>query len=183
MRLQAAIGQQLVMVQNDPASAEFAEKTVAYAGAKTVYLTALRKEMPELINTATRRKLRPLQLDNFIRAFSVAGEKQEKAVDKKTVTFLERLSGNADVEKARAEFERAQSRRDVSQGFRWHRLHDLFLWHQGSFLRAAVLAFFLLSCLENIAHLFGASLLARLRCHSSIKRLFASAFPSRRADL
>ena len=64
--------------------------------------------MPELINTATRRKLRPLQLDNFIRAFSVAGEKQEKAVDKKTVTLLERLSGNADVEKARAEFERAQ---------------------------------------------------------------------------
>src|SRR6516162_5705195 len=104
-------------------------RQLAYAGAKTVYLTALPKEMPELINTATRRKLRPLQLDNFIRAFSVAGEKQENAVDKKTVTLLERLSGNADVEKARAEFERAQSRRDLSQGFRWHRLHDLFLWH------------------------------------------------------
>ena len=50
MRLQAAIGQQLVMVQNDPASAEFAEKTVAYAGAKTVYLTALRKESIRLTN-------------------------------------------------------------------------------------------------------------------------------------
>jgi hypothetical protein len=55
-------GQQLVMVQNDPAPAEFAEKTVAYAEAKTAYFTALRDEMPELINTATRRKLRPLQL-------------------------------------------------------------------------------------------------------------------------
>ena len=106
-RFSVAIGQQLVMVQNDPAPAEFAEKTVAYEQAKTAYFMALREEMPELINIATRRKLRPLQLDNFIRAFSVAGEKQEKAVDKKTVTFLERLSGNADVEKARAEFERA----------------------------------------------------------------------------
>jgi hypothetical protein len=64
-RFSAAIGQQLVMVKNDPAPAEFAEKTVAYAEAKTAYFTALRKEMPELINIATRRKLQLLQLDNF----------------------------------------------------------------------------------------------------------------------
>jgi hypothetical protein len=103
-RFSAAIGQQLLMVQNDPAPAEFAEKAVAYAEAKTAYFTALREEMPELINTATRRKLRPLQLDNFTVAFSVAGHKQQKAADEKTVTLLKRLSGNADVEKARAEF-------------------------------------------------------------------------------
>jgi len=60
-RFSAAIGQQLLMVQNDPAPAEFAEKAVAYAEAKTAYFTALREEMPELINTATRRELRPLR--------------------------------------------------------------------------------------------------------------------------
>ena len=107
-RFSAAIGQQLVMVQNDPAPAELVEKTVAYAEAKTAYFTALREEMPELINTAARRKLRPLQLENFIVAFSVAGHKQQKAADEKTVTLLKRLSGSADVEKAKAEFERAQ---------------------------------------------------------------------------
>jgi hypothetical protein len=103
----AAIGQQLVFVQNEPAPA-FSEKTVAYAEAKTAYFTTLRDEMPELINTATRRKLRPLQLENSIVAFSVAGHKQQKVADEKTVTSLKRLSGNADVEKAKAEFERAQ---------------------------------------------------------------------------
>jgi hypothetical protein len=107
-RFSAAIGQQLVMVQNDPASAEFAEKTVAYAEAKATYFTALREEMPELINIATRRKLRPLQLDNFIAAFAVAGEKLEEVADEKTLVLLERFSGNPDVKKARAEFERAQ---------------------------------------------------------------------------
>jgi hypothetical protein len=64
--------------------------------------------MPELINTATRRKLRPPQLENFIVAFSVAGHKQQKAAEEKTVTLLKRLSGSADVEKARAAFECAQ---------------------------------------------------------------------------
>jgi hypothetical protein len=78
------------MVQNDPAPAEFAEKAVAYAEAKTAYFTALREETPELINTATRRKLRPLQLDNFIATFAVAGEKQEKATDENTLTLRKR---------------------------------------------------------------------------------------------
>ena len=113
-RYSAAIGQQLVMVQNDPASAEFAEKTVAYAGAKTVYLTALRKEMPELINTATRRKLRPLQLDNFIVTFSLASEKPQKLAEEKTRVLLEHFSGNPDVDEARAEFERAQKIEETS---------------------------------------------------------------------
>jgi len=54
------------MVKNDPAPAEFAEKTVAYAEAKTAYFTALREEVPELINIATRRKLQLLQLDNLL---------------------------------------------------------------------------------------------------------------------
>ena len=64
-RFSAAIGQQLVMVKNDPAPAEFAEKTVAYAEAKTAYFTTLREEMPELINIETRRKLQLLQFDQL----------------------------------------------------------------------------------------------------------------------
>jgi hypothetical protein len=103
-----AIGQQLVTVQNDPAPAEFAEKTLAYAEAKVAYFTALRDEMPELINIASGKEPRPLQLDRFAGAFSVAGEKQEKAADEKTLVFLEGFSGNPDIEKAKAEFKRAQ---------------------------------------------------------------------------
>src|SRR6516162_1684632 len=48
MSYSAAIGQQLVMVQNDPAPVEFAEKTASYAEAKTVCFAALREEMTEL---------------------------------------------------------------------------------------------------------------------------------------
>ena len=107
-RFSAAIGQQLVIVQNDPPPAEFAEKTLAYAEAKVGYFTALRDEMPELINIASRKEPRSLQLDRFAVAFSVAGEKQEKAADEKTLVLLRRFSGNPDVEKARVEFERAQ---------------------------------------------------------------------------
>jgi hypothetical protein len=38
----ATINQQLEMVQSDPMPAELAEKTVAYAKAKTAYFVALR---------------------------------------------------------------------------------------------------------------------------------------------
>jgi len=96
------------MVKNDPAPAEFAEKTVAYAEAKTAYFTALREEVPELINIATRRKLQLLQLDNFIVTFSLASEKPQKLAEEKTRVLLEHFSGNPDVDEARAEFERAQ---------------------------------------------------------------------------
>ena len=78
------------------------------AEAKTAYFTALREEMPELINTATRRELRPLQLDNFIADFSIANKKQEEAPDEKMLVLLKRFSGDRVVEKARAEFERAE---------------------------------------------------------------------------
>jgi hypothetical protein len=40
--------------------------------------------------------------------FSVAGERQDKAADEETLVFLERFSGNPDIEKARAESKRAQ---------------------------------------------------------------------------
>jgi hypothetical protein len=58
-RHSAAIQQQLVTVQNDPLLAEFVEKTIAYAEAKT----ALREAMPELINIATGKESRPVQLE------------------------------------------------------------------------------------------------------------------------
>jgi hypothetical protein len=44
----------------------------------------------------------------FAAAFSVAGERQEKAADEKTRILLEGFSDNPDVEKARTDFERAQ---------------------------------------------------------------------------
>ena len=51
---------------------------------------------------------RPADPGKFPAAFSVAGEKQEKAADEETLILLQRFSGNADVQKARAEFGRAQ---------------------------------------------------------------------------
>jgi hypothetical protein len=63
--------------------------------------------MPEMTAIATGRQPRPSDLDKFPAAFSV-GEKQEKAADKEAAILLQRFSGNPGVEKARAEFERAQ---------------------------------------------------------------------------
>jgi hypothetical protein len=73
-RFSAAIGQQFVMIENDQAPTEFAEKTLEYAEAKIAYFTLLREEMPELINIASGKEPRVLQLDRFAGAFSVAGE-------------------------------------------------------------------------------------------------------------
>ena len=78
------------------------------ASAFARYFTALLEEMPELINIASGKEPRPLQLDRFAGAYSIVGEKQEKAADEKTLVLLGRFSGNPDIEKARAEFERAQ---------------------------------------------------------------------------
>jgi hypothetical protein len=64
--------------------------------------------MPELINIATGRQARPLELDKIAAVFSIAGERQETAADRETLVLLKRFSGNPDLEKARAEFERAQ---------------------------------------------------------------------------
>jgi hypothetical protein len=44
----------------------------------------------------------------FAQTFAVAGEKQEKAADEATEVLLKRFSTNPDVERARAEFDRAQ---------------------------------------------------------------------------
>jgi len=107
-RFSAAIEQQLETVRNAPAPAEFAEKIRAYAEAKIAYFTALRGELPELINIATGKEPRPVQFDRFAAAFSISGEKQEKAAEEKTRALLEHFSGDPDVEKAWTEFERAQ---------------------------------------------------------------------------
>jgi hypothetical protein len=64
--------------------------------------------MPELIKIATGGESRPAELDTFAAAFAVAGEYQEKAADEQTQVLLKRYSRNPDVDKARAEFERAQ---------------------------------------------------------------------------
>ena len=64
--------------------------------------------MPEMTDIATGPQPRPSDLDKFPTAFSVAGEKQEKAADQETSILLQRFSGNPGVEKAKAEFGKAQ---------------------------------------------------------------------------
>jgi hypothetical protein len=105
----ATIQQQLEMLQSNPSPGEFAEKTIDYAVAKTAYFKALRAELPELLKIATGKEARPPQLDMFAAAFAVAGEKQEVRADQQTLVLLKRFSRNPGIEKARAEFERAQA--------------------------------------------------------------------------
>ena len=92
----------------NPSPTDFAEKTIAYAKAKAVYFIALRAAIPELENIATGKEPRPRELDQFATNFSVAGEKQEKAADEQMLFLLKQLSFDTDIEKARAEFDRAQ---------------------------------------------------------------------------
>jgi hypothetical protein len=51
---------------------------------------------------------RPAALDKFATAVSIASEQQQRAADEKTRALLEHFSGDPDVGKARAEFERPQ---------------------------------------------------------------------------
>jgi hypothetical protein len=115
----ATIQQQLEMLQNNPSPAEFAEKTIGYAVAKTAYFKALRAEMPELLKIAMGLEARPPKLDRIAAVFAVAGEKLETVADEETIALLKRFSHNPDIEKARMEFERAQK---VEQ--RFHRDFD-----------------------------------------------------------
>jgi hypothetical protein len=61
---------------------------------------------------AMGKEERPPELDTFAAAFAVAGEDQEKAADEETLVLLKRFLRNPDVEKARAEFDRAQKVED-----------------------------------------------------------------------
>jgi hypothetical protein len=85
-----------------------AEKTIHYAEAKTAYFKALREEAPEMMRIAMGKAARPPELETFAATFAVADEDQEKVADEETLVLLKRFSRNSDVEKARAEFERAQ---------------------------------------------------------------------------
>jgi hypothetical protein len=107
-----AIQQQLEAIESDSSLVDFARNTIAYAQTKKAYFAALREEMPELINIATGRQARPLELDTIAAVFSIAGERQETIADRETLVLLKRFSGNPAVEKARAEFERAQKLED-----------------------------------------------------------------------
>jgi hypothetical protein len=104
----ATIQRQLEMLQSNPSPAQFAEKTIDYAVAKTAYFKALRAEMPELMKIATGKEERPPELDTFAAAFAVAGERQEQGADEATLVLLKRFSGNPDVQKAKMDFELAQ---------------------------------------------------------------------------
>ena len=60
------------------------------------------------MNIATGREARPTELDTKAEVFAVAGEKQEMVADEATIALLKRFAVNPDIEKAKAEFERAQ---------------------------------------------------------------------------
>jgi hypothetical protein len=96
-------------IHRGPSLIEFVAKTIVYADAKTAYFNALRKAAPELMNIATGREVRPPELDTMAEMFAVAGEKQETMADEETIALLKRFALDPDVEKARAEFERAQA--------------------------------------------------------------------------
>jgi hypothetical protein len=64
------------------------------------------------MDIATGKKPRSPEVDRFAQAFSVAGEKQEKAADEATVALLTKLPFNSDIEKARAAFGQAQAVED-----------------------------------------------------------------------
>jgi hypothetical protein len=51
--------------------------------------------MPELINIASGKEPRPLQLDRFAGAFSVAGEKQEKDGRRKDTGIARAILGQS----------------------------------------------------------------------------------------
>jgi hypothetical protein len=78
---------------------------------------ALRAAVPKMTKIAVGKDERPSDLDKFPAAFLATGEKQERVADEETSILLQRFSSNAGVEKARAEFERAQ---EVEERF----LHD-----------------------------------------------------------
>jgi len=105
----AAIQQQILAIQRGPSLIEFVAKTIVYADAKAAYFNALREAAPESMNIATGREVRPPELDTMAEVFAVAGEKQETVADEETIALLKRFALDPDVEKARAEFERAQA--------------------------------------------------------------------------
>jgi hypothetical protein len=102
------IQQQIEMRQSDPSPAELADKTIDYAEAKEAYFKALREDVPELMKIAMGKEARTPELETFAAAFAVAGEDREKVADEETLVLLKRFSRNPGIEKARAEFDRAQ---------------------------------------------------------------------------
>ena len=103
-----AIQQQILAIARGPSLIEFVAKTIVYAQAKTAYFNALRDAAPELMNIATGKEARPPELDAMAQVFAVAGEKQERVADEATIALLQRFARDPDIEKARAEFDRAQ---------------------------------------------------------------------------
>jgi hypothetical protein len=79
--------------------------------AKTTYYQILRAAAPELKEIATGKKPRLSEVDQFAHAFSVAGGRQEKVAEEATVVLLRKLSGNSDIEKAKAALSQARFRR------------------------------------------------------------------------
>ena len=103
-----AIQQQILAIARGPSLIEFVAKTIVYAQAKTTYFNALRDAAPELTSIATGKEARPPELDAMAQVFAVAGEKQERLADEATIALLQRFARDPDIEKARAEFDRAQ---------------------------------------------------------------------------
>jgi hypothetical protein len=96
------------MLQSDPSPAELAEKTIDYAEAKTACFKALRAELPELLKIATDKEARPPELDTFaaaLRSRRSPGKGDGRTDGGSAKPILARYP---DIQKARAEFDRAQ---------------------------------------------------------------------------
>jgi hypothetical protein len=109
------INQQLQMLRSNPSVAAFTEKTIDYAEAKAAYFEALRAALPIVIHAPKGEEERSPEIDKFAAALAVAGEEQERVVDKETTALFDRFSHDPRVEKARGEFEHAQK---AEQSFR-----------------------------------------------------------------
>jgi tetratricopeptide (TPR) repeat protein len=104
----ATIQQQLETLHSNPSPARIAKRTIDYATAKAAYFEALRAEAPEIVNIVTGKDEKPLELDTFAAAFAIASQEEKKTADQETLVLLKRYLNHPEIQKAMAEFERAQ---------------------------------------------------------------------------
>ena len=100
------------VLERNPSATELAASTLKYAKAKERYFVELRKSVPTLIDMATGKAPKTLELDRLLEIFSGYGETQAKQLETATVSMLKQRDGDAEVSKAEAEFYRVQQVED-----------------------------------------------------------------------
>ena len=100
------------VLERNPSGSELAQSTLKYAKAKERYFVELRKSMPTLIDMATGKAPKTLELDKMREIFSGYGEAQEKQLETATVSMLRQRDVDPEVSKAEIEFNRVQKVED-----------------------------------------------------------------------